>query len=132
MQRFILSAFTVLLAASTVAPNAVAAPKGESGFNLQTVRLREFDARNKSDFKLQTLRLREFDARNKSEEDEKPYYPYGQAPEASEWTNPQDVTAEQENTTNTGSTAPEATEVAEEDTQSLSVTERRQQSLDRS
>ena len=68
-----------------MAPDAVALPKGDS------------------DFHMQTLRLRKFDARNKSEDGKKPYYSYGQAPtQTSERTNPQNVITEQESFTEPG------------------------------
>ncbi|MEO1394927.1 MAG: hypothetical protein AAFV90_18640 [Cyanobacteria bacterium J06634_5] len=73
MKRFTLSAFSILLAVGAMAPTAQALPQVDADFKLQTLRLNEFDARNKSkvdaDFKLQTLRLNEFDARNKSKVD---------------------------------------------------------------
>lgn len=120
MKRFILSTVSIVLAVSAIAPSAQALPKVDSAFNLQT------------------LRLREFDARNKSEDSEKPYYPYTQAPaQTSEWTNPQTVTAEQERTadaeTDFQPAALQPSETPNEaSTQSLSINERRQQALDRS
>lgn len=115
MKRFILSVFSVVLAAGAVAPNAAAFP--------------QLDA----DFKIQSLRLREFDARNKSEEAQAPYYPYTQAPEqTSEWTTPQTVTSEQKPAIEAEAKVPtaEATEAVSD--RPLSVLERRRQVLDRS
>lgn len=106
MQRFILSVLSVVLATAAVAPTAQALPKVDP------------------DFEIQTLRLREFDARNKGEDYPQPYYP-----EAS----PQNVTAEQESSQKTEATvwvAPESQE--ESPSPALSVTERRHQLLDRS
>lgn len=70
------SAFSLLLLASVIAPSAHALPKVDSDFKLQSLRLDEMDARNKANddpsvFKLQSLRLSELDARNKSEENSK-------------------------------------------------------------
>ncbi len=115
MKRFTLSTFSVLLTVMAIAPTAQALPKVDA------------------DFKLQTLRLSEMDARNKSEDDQQPYYPYGkpqtQMPAQPAPTNPN---VEQTDPADTGSTT--ASEDAEESNTSrgLSLTERRQQSLDRS
>ncbi|MEL7144681.1 MAG: hypothetical protein AAGL08_21050, partial [Cyanobacteria bacterium J06573_11] len=49
MQRFILSACSVVLATAAVATDAQALPKVDSAFNLQTLRLSELETRNKSD-----------------------------------------------------------------------------------
>lgn len=78
MQRFILSAFTVLLAAAATTPEALALKPVDADFNLQSQRLAELDARNKGaispTFKLHSQRLAELDARNKSENNSKPHY----------------------------------------------------------
>ena len=132
MKRFILSALSVLLAAGSIAPAAQALPKVDANFKLQTLRLSELDARNKSEadskFNLQKLRLEELDARSKSEENYQPYYP-----QTSEPSQPQNVTAEEESSqTAAESTKQETPQVQEEEASSpLSITERRQQSLDR-
>lgn len=47
MKRFILSVFCVVLATGAVAPSAQALPQLDPSFNLQTLRLREFDTRNR-------------------------------------------------------------------------------------
>ncbi|MEM9948454.1 MAG: hypothetical protein AAF810_20670 [Cyanobacteria bacterium P01_D01_bin.36] len=110
MQRFILSAFSVLLATAAVAPTAQALPKIDSDFNVQTLRLNELDVRNKSD------------------EGQQPYYPQT----ASEsWS--QDAAVEQESAQSAETTKWEAAEEypAEESTE-LSLTELRHESLDRS
>lgn len=113
MKRFVLSAFSLVLAVSAVAaPSAQAFPKGDPAF------------------KLQTLRLREFDARNKSEEAQQPDYGYTQAPE---WDRPEAVTIDEESVVESEAIAPQPTETAaEENTSANSITERRQQALDRS
>ncbi|MGB3668486.1 MAG: hypothetical protein WA783_13585 [Phormidesmis sp.] len=73
MNRFVLSALTVLLATSAAAPMAQAAEEtvyeGDA-FSLHQVRLAEFDQRNKADKKspdltLHQRRLSAFDQRNK-------------------------------------------------------------------
>lgn len=118
MKRFILSAFSVLLATAAVAPTAQALPKIDADFNVQTLRLSEFDARNKSD-----------------EAVEQPYY----YPEASTQPSPQTVWAEEASTPAAKPTewerpaTWEAPAMQEESTSpALSLTEQRHQSLDRS
>lgn len=113
-KRFILSSLSVLLATAAVAPIAQAAPKISA------------------DFSLQTLRLQEFDARNKSEDDSQPYYYQQSYPEAAS----ENVAAEQDNyqpAEPTAWEAPEAEWEASEEAPSteLSLTARRQQALDR-
>ncbi|MEL6553409.1 MAG: hypothetical protein AAFQ63_08120 [Cyanobacteria bacterium J06621_11] len=109
MKRFILSAFSVLIATSAIAPTAQALPKVDPSFEIQT------------------LRLRELDTRNKSEDSQQPYYP--QTPTQS-WT--PDTSAEQESAQTTEPTTWENAEKQEEEVSSeLTVTERRHQSLDR-
>lgn len=49
MKRFILSVFSTVLAAGAVVPTAQALPTVDSAFKVHTLRLREFDARNKSE-----------------------------------------------------------------------------------
>ena len=132
MKRFTFSAFSILLTVIAIAPTAQALPKAGSEFKLQTLRLAEFDARNKSankpTFKLQTLRLTELDNRNKSEEAQQPYYPQP-APSTSS----QSATAEQDSRQTTQPTAWEASEPQEEAAASKpSITDLRHQSLDRS
>jgi len=111
MKRFLLSAFSVVLATAAVAPTAQALPKLDS------------------DFTIQTLRLREFDARNKSDESPQPYYP-----QTSTQTWSPDTATEQE----AWQTTPEAQEweapEAEKEVSSPapSLAERRHQLLDRS
>lgn len=110
MKRFILSAASVLLATAALAPTAQAVPQVDSAFNLQT------------------LRLSEFDARNKSEEAPQPYYP-----QTSTQATPQTVSADQESIPTTEPAVWEASETQEEDASAaLSITEQRHQLLDRS
>ena len=47
MQRFMLSAFSILLVTAAVAPSAQALPEISEDFDLQTLRLNEFDARDR-------------------------------------------------------------------------------------
>lgn len=120
MKRFILSAFSVMLAVSAVSTRASAFPQVDSAFNIQT------------------LRLSELDTRNKSEDDKAPYYPYGQtSTQTPEWTTPQTVGADEESTIEAEASdeqaTPSAASVADDaSTDTLSVIERRQQVLDRS
>ena len=150
LAAFSLSAFSALLVAGAIAPSAQALPKADSGFKLQTLRLREFDARNKndSDFKLQTLRLREFDARNKAEEtqqtdgySESSYQAW--PPETTRETTRettqetiQETAVEQDSLEadeSTGWNSSEPSEsLAETSAEETSITKRRQQLLDRS
>ena len=114
MKRFILSAFSVMLAVGAVAPTAQALPKLDSAFTLQT------------------LRLNEFDARNKSEDYEQPYG----YPQSSTQPTPQNVATEQEPTPSAEPTvwqAPTAEEEVASADASLasSLTELRHESLDR-
>lgn len=146
MKRFILSAFSVLLATGAVATEATALPQTDPNFDLQKIRLDELDTRNKSEyseesyypsFDLHKIRLGELDTRNKSEYGEESYYPYGQSSaQSSEWKAPQPVADEQESIEATGNAEAVAPEVAdasdEADELSLSVTQRRQEVLDRS
>lgn len=77
MNRFVLSALTILLATSAAAPMAQAAEetvyKGDA-FNLHQRRLSAFDRRNKfasikdPNFSMQAVRLAELDRRGKSED----------------------------------------------------------------
>ncbi|MEL7070870.1 MAG: hypothetical protein AAGN15_19810 [Cyanobacteria bacterium J06581_3] len=131
MQRFILSAFTVLLATATSAPEALALKPVDADFNLQSQRLAELDSRNKGNisptFKIQSQRLAELDARNKSEDNSQPYYS-----QPSTQTSPQTVSAEQDSIPVPEPTVWETPEAPVEDSSlALSVTERHQQSLDR-
>jgi len=138
LSTFSLSAFSVVIAVGAIAPTAKALPQVDADFKLQSLRLEELDARNKGelspDFKLQSLRLEALDARNKGEES---YYPQT-------YTQPsaQTVSSEEEGYQ---TTEPAAWEPADEpaawepskieketDAQTLSLTERRQQALDRS
>jgi len=122
MQRFILSVFSVVLVAASVVPTAQAVPKVDPGFDVQTLRLREFDARNKSD------------------DGQQPYYS-----ETSTQAWPQESAAEQESIQTIEPTveptieptveptvweSPETQEEAASPV--LSLIQRRQQSLDRS
>ncbi|MGD1863800.1 MAG: hypothetical protein ACFB0D_04520 [Phormidesmis sp.] len=110
MQRFILSVSAVLLASASIAQSAQAAPKVSP------------------DFDLQTLRLGELDTRNKSEEAPQPYYP-----EASTQASPQNTSSEADSTQTAESAEWKAPESQEEAASaSLSLTEQRHQSLDRS
>ncbi|NJM98820.1 MAG: hypothetical protein HC800_18175 [Phormidesmis sp. RL_2_1] len=110
MKRFILSTISVLLATAAVAPTAQALPKLDPTFNLQT------------------LRLSEFDSRNKSEEISQPYY----SPTSTQ-VPAQNVTAEQDSIPTTESTGWESPKYEKKDASTtLSITERRHQSLDRS
>lgn len=115
MQRFILSAFSVLLATVAVAPAAQALPKIDANFDIQT------------------LRLSEFDARNKSSELQQPYY----YPETSTQPSPQSVSAEDASIPNAESAEPttvwESPASQEKDASPVpSLTEQRHQVLDRS
>ena len=47
MRRFILSTFSVLLATAAVSPTVQALPEAAPTFKLQTLRLNEFDARDR-------------------------------------------------------------------------------------
>ena len=145
MKRFTLSTFSVLAVAGALslgeglvnAPSAQAMPKAE--FNLQTLRLSEFDARNKSDaeFKLQTLRLSEFDARNKSGDYSQSSYSQSDYSESS-YPQPADalpaaqtVSTEEDSAQTAEPTAWEAPKPEKEtESSGLSVTQRRHQFLD--
>jgi len=119
MKRFILSTFSVLLATGALAPTAQALPQTDSDFNLQT------------------LRLSEFDSRNKSEDDQKPYYPYSQqqtpaqASSQSEW----ETTNWEANAEETGFIEADSTAVEESSEgvriEGLSLIEQRHEVLDR-
>ncbi|MEL7226110.1 MAG: hypothetical protein AAF810_16040 [Cyanobacteria bacterium P01_D01_bin.36] len=111
MQRFILSAFSVLLATAAIAPTAQALPKTDT------------------DFSLQMLRLSEFDVRNKGEDSQQPYY----YPEASTQSSPQTVVTEDESA-QMEKPAEWETPIAQEEGSplELSLIEQRHQSLDRS
>ncbi len=117
MKRFILSAFSVVLAAGAVAPTAQALPTVDPDFNLQTLRLSELDARNKS-------------------EDDQPLYDttydtYEQ--QALEQPTVQNAPSWQKKPVNADSTVWENAEAqSEANDQSPSLTARRQASLDRS
>lgn len=69
MQRFVLSAFSVLLAAAAIAPSAQAFDtKIDPSFNVHNLRLEEFDQRRKGSeksFDLHQLRISELEQRNK-------------------------------------------------------------------
>lgn len=121
MKRFILSAFSVVLAVGAVSSSSASAlPQVESAFNIHT------------------LRLSEFDTRNKSEDDQSPYYPYGQTPaQTPEWTNRQNTSVGDERTSEAEASAeqvtPSATDISDDASpDTLSVIDRRQQVLDRS
>ncbi|MEO0887917.1 MAG: hypothetical protein AAFY54_18595, partial [Cyanobacteria bacterium J06648_10] len=91
----------------------------------------ELDARNKGaispTFKLHSQRLAELDARNKSEDDAQYYYS-----QPSTQTSPQNVSTEPESIPAPEATVWEIPETPVEDSSpALSVTQRRQQSLDR-
>ncbi|NJM98823.1 MAG: hypothetical protein HC800_18190 [Phormidesmis sp. RL_2_1] len=108
MKRFILSAVSVLLAIAA-APAAQALPKVDLAFNLQT------------------LRLSEFDSRNKSAEGSQPYYPLTSTQLSS-----QNVTAEQDRIQTVESIGWKSPKYQEEaPSPVLSITERRHQLLDR-
>lgn len=122
MKRFILSAFSVVLAAGAVAPAAQALPQVDPAF------------------KLQTLRLSEFDTRNKSEDYQQTYGTYGQQTygqqtyeqQSLEPATPQNDTSWEEQPVSTESTTWEnAEEQSEAKAPSLSLLERRHESLDR-
>ncbi|MEO1619454.1 MAG: hypothetical protein AAFU53_00320 [Cyanobacteria bacterium J06632_3] len=115
MQRFILSACSVILATAAVAAEAQALPKVDSAFNLQTLRLSELDTRNKSD------------------EPAQPYYSqpdYSQpTTESSSWSTP----TEPETAQTVEPTVWEDTEIQEQPSSpAISVLELRRQVLDRS
>ena len=101
MQRFMLSAFSILLVTAAVAPSAQALPEISEDFDLQTLRLNEFDARDRLAPTPQTW----------SSEAEADYQEYSDS-KPTKWD------------------APEAQE--EEAAATVSVTSRRQESLDRS
>lgn len=116
MKRFFLSALSVVLAVGTVAPNAQALPQVDSAFSLQTIRLSEFDVRNRSGAELQ---------------------PYGWQPSRQndivEQESSQATEIQATEIQATESTVWETSENYEEDAfPALSVTERRHQALDRS
>ncbi|MGD1895324.1 MAG: hypothetical protein ACFB16_00050 [Phormidesmis sp.] len=118
MKRFILSAFSVLLATAAVAPIAQASTKVDANFNIQT------------------LRLSEFDVRNKSEEASQQPYDY---PEASTQPSAQTVSVEDSSAPTAESTEWERSATWEtptmqeaEASSALSLIEQRHQSLDRS
>ena len=117
MRRLILSAFSVVLATAAIAPAAQALPELDSKFSLQT------------------LRLSEFDTRNKSEEYSEPYYS-----QPATYNTPQNA-AEQESAQTSEpsawepaeSTVWETTKIQEEaSSPARSLTDRRHESLDRS
>lgn len=110
MKRLILSAFSVLLATAAVAPTAQALPKVDPAFDIQT------------------LRLSEFDSRNKSEEYPQPYSPQTSTPTVS--AEPDSAQTTKPTEWETPWETPENLEEAE--APELSLTQRRQQSLDRS
>ena len=123
MKRLILSAFSVVLAAGAVAPAAQALPQVDPAF------------------KIQTLRLREFDSRNKSEDYQQTYGTYGQQTygqqtyeeQTLESTTPQNETSWEKQPVRTESTTWEnAEEQSDAKAPSLSLLERRHESLDRS
>lgn len=117
MKRFILSAFSVVLAAGAVAPTAQALPKVDPAFNLQT------------------LRLSELDTRNKSEDDQQPYDTTYDTYEQQTLGQPtvQNAPGWQEQPASAESTVWENAEAqSEANDQSPSLTARRQASLDRS
>ncbi|MBE9060503.1 hypothetical protein [cf. Phormidesmis sp. LEGE 11477] len=141
MKRFILSAFSVLVATGAIAPTAQALPQVSSDFDLQTLRLSEFDTRNKSEVKstskLQMLRLHELDIRNKSGDGQQPYYPYKphmQKPaQTNAWPLSIDTSIEPGNPIDVDLTTVEDVEGAiATDFHSLSLAEQRHQFLDRS
>lgn len=102
MQRFMLSAFSILLVTAAVAPTAQALPQVSSDFDLQTLRLNEFDTRDR----LSTT----------------PQSDYPQAATEAAYPDYSDQSAQ-----STQWETPEAQEEA-----ALSVTDRRHESLDQS
>ncbi|MEL6259861.1 MAG: hypothetical protein AAFR12_02255 [Cyanobacteria bacterium J06626_6] len=117
MQRFILSACSVLLATAAVATEAQEAQalsKVDSAFNLQTLRLEELDTRNKSD------------------ESSQPYYSQPYYSQPSTEPSSQSVSTEQERTQTTESAVWENADTQEQlPSPAISLLERRHQSLDR-
>lgn len=114
MKRLILSAFSVLLATAAVAPTAQALPKVDPAFDIQT------------------LRLSEFDSRNKSEE-----YPQAYSPQTSTQPSAPTVSAESDSAQTTKPTVWETSwetpeNLEEAGAPALSLTQQRQQALDRS
>lgn len=103
MQRFMLSAFSILLVTAAVAPSAQALPQISSDFDLQMLRLNEFDARNRI-----------------------APTPQAEYPQAATEADYQDYSGQQPTTWD----APEAQE--EDAAATLSVTDRRHESLDQS
>lgn len=104
MQRFILSTVSILLVTAAVAPTAQALPQVSSDFNLQTLRLNEFDTRDR----------------------------LSPTPSSSEYpqATTEAATYEDKTAESTQWEAPNAS--AAENSTTLSVIERRQQLLDRS
>jgi len=103
MQRFMLSAFSILLVTTAVAPSAQALPQISSDFDLQTLRLNEFDTRDRFS-----------------------PTPQAESPQVATEADYQDYSDQK----NTQWDAPEAQ--AEDAAGTLSLTNRRHESLDRS
>jgi len=114
MQRFILSACSVVLAAAAVATEAQALPKVDSAFNLQTLRLGELDTRNKSD------------------EYAQPYYSQPSTEPATQSISTEQDRAQTIEPTNWENTDWESTDGQEQPSPAISLLERRHQSLDQS
>ena len=120
-----LSAFSALMALSAIAPAAQAFPELDPAFKIQSLRLREFDARNKS-----------------GDYSQQPYYPQSEysQPEYSqpEYSQPeaqpssQTVSADQDSAQAAEPTAWETPKAEKEEAASTpSITARRHQLLDR-
>jgi len=113
MQRFVLSAFSIVLTTAAIAPAAQAIPQTSDSFNLHQ------------------LRITELQTRNKSEDAQYPYYsqqadyPQTYTPAAS-----QAISANEEGSRTPEATASESVEAQEETSTALSLIERRHQSLE--
>lgn len=112
MKRFILSAFSVVLAAGAIAPAAQAFPQVDPAF------------------KIQSRRLYELDARNKAEDDQAAYDTYEQQPQEQAY--PESATGWQEKPVREESTTWKDEAPIEADAETLSLTDRRHALLDRS
>ncbi|MFK8185500.1 MAG: hypothetical protein AB8B99_19155 [Phormidesmis sp.] len=116
MQRFVLSAFSVVLVTAAIAPAAQAMPQNSASFNLHQ------------------LRISELETRNKSEDAQYPYYPQqAEYPETYKPAASQDASANEEGTWTQEATVSQPietqAETQAENSTTLSLIERRHQSL---
>ena len=127
MKRFLLSAFSVVLAAGAVAPAAQALPQVDPAFKLQTLRLSEFDTRNKSEDYQQTYGTYEQQTYGQQTYGQQTYEQQSLEPAT-----PQNDTSWEEQPVSTEPTTWEnAEEQSEAKAPSLSLLERRHEFLDR-